>query len=92
MKIPEIPMFEAMSQARARLLAGAAWVDSGLVVVDTLGRGIRPETYSDRFRRLCGVAGVPTIRLHSVRHSLAFWLHALHVTPAATAPALPRVG
>ncbi len=38
--------------------------------------------YSDRFRSLCRAAGVPVIRLHSVRHSLAFWLHSLGVTPA----------
>ncbi|GAA6527948.1 tyrosine-type recombinase/integrase [Intrasporangium sp. DVR] len=75
-------------QAQSRLIAGAAWHDSGLVVVDELGRGPRPEVYSDRFRRLCRAAGVPVIRLHSVRHSLAFWLHSLGVTPADAAALL----
>jgi len=28
---------------------------------------------------------VPVIRLHSVRHNLAFWLHSLGVTPADAA-------
>jgi len=44
--------------------------------------------YSDHFRRLCTAAGVPVIRLHSVRHSLAFWLHSLGVTPADAAALL----
>lgn len=75
------------AQAADRLAAGTAWHDSGLVVVDALGRGLRPEVYSDRFRRLCADAGVPVIRLHSVRHSLAFWLHR-EGTLAADAAAL----
>jgi integrase len=69
-------------QAADRLAAGQAYQDSGLVVVDALGVPVRPEWYSDTFRRLCAGADVPVIRLHSVRHSLAFWLHSLGVTPA----------
>lgn len=78
----------ALRQTEHRLRAGAAWHDSGLVVTDELGRGPRPEVYSDRFRRVCRSAGVPGIRLHSVRHSLAFWLHSLGVTPADAAALL----
>lgn len=76
------------AQAADRLAAGGSWLDSGMVVVDALGMPIRPEAYSDRFHRLCVAAGVPSIRLHSVRHSLAFWLHSLGVTPAAAAALL----
>lgn len=72
-------------QAADRLAAGGAWHDSGLVVVNELGQPLRPERYSDRFKELCIAAGVPVIRLHSVRHSLAFWLHSLGVTPADAA-------
>lgn len=75
-------------QAADRLRAGAAWQDTGLVVVDALGRGLRPEAYSDRFRALASDAGLPSITLHSVRHSLAFWLHSLGVTPADAAALL----
>lgn len=75
-------------QAEDRLAAGAAWTNSGLIVVNTLGHGLRPEVYSDRFRRLCPAAGVPLIKLHSVRHSIAFWLHSLGVTPADAAALL----
>jgi len=75
-------------QARDRLAAGSAWTDTGLVVVDALGTPLRPEVYSDRFRRLCRSHGLPEITLHSVRHSLAFWLHSLGVTPADAAALL----
>jgi integrase len=76
------------AQAQDRLGAGQAWHETGLVLVDQLGRPMRPELYSDRFRRLCKFAGVPSIRLHSVRHSLAFWLHSLGVPPRDAAALL----
>lgn len=72
-------------QMRDRMAAGGAWEDSGLVVVDALGAPLRPERYSDLFREVCRTAGVPSIRLHSVRHSLAFWLHHVGVAPADAA-------
>jgi integrase len=37
---------------------------------------------------LAAAAGVPVIRLHSVRHSLAFWMHHEGVTPADAAALL----
>lgn len=71
------------SQAADRLAAGAAWSDSGgLVYVDAIGRPIRPEAYSDAFRRIAAAAELPPIRLHSLRHSIAFWVHSLGVPPA----------
>jgi len=75
-------------QAADRLRAGGSYADSGLVVVDALGVPVRPEWYSDTFRRLCASAGAPGIRLHSVRHSLAFWLHQVGVAPADAAALL----
>jgi integrase len=75
-------------QAADQLLAGASWRDSGLVVVDELGDPLAPPVYSDRFQRLCASAGVRTINLHSVRHSLAFWLHQIGVAPADAAALL----
>lgn len=55
------------------------------MLVDAAGQPMRPEHNSDRFRRSCKVAGVPGIRLHSVRHSVAFLLHRVGVTPADAA-------
>lgn len=76
------------AQAADRLAAGESWQDSGLVVVDALGRGLSPAIYSRRFPALCREAGVPVIRLHSLRHTLAFYLHALGVAPADAAAIL----
>jgi integrase len=73
------------SQAADRMAAGTAYDDSGLVVVDALGRGVSPGAYSDRFRALCAEAGVPTIRLHEVRHTLALMLHRAGAAPADAA-------
>jgi integrase len=75
-------------QASERRAAGPAYVGSDLVVVNQLGIPVRPEWYSDRFRALCRSAGVPSIRLHGVRHSLAFWLHQAGVAPADAAALL----
>lgn len=75
-------------QAEEKLAAGAAYRDSGYVVVNELGEPLRPELYSDRFRALCKSATVPVIHLHSVRHTLAFMLHRLGVTPGDAAALL----
>jgi integrase len=40
-------------------------------LVDGFGRPIRPELYSDRFRRLCREAELRPIHLHLIRHTLA---------------------
>ena len=75
-------------QAANRLAAGTAWHDTGLVVVNALGRPLLPERWSDMFTALCKEANVPVIHLHSVRHSLAFWLHHIGVAPADAAALL----
>lgn len=58
---------------------------SGLVGVDAFGKPIRPEHYSDRFRALTVEAGLPVIRLHAVRHSLALRLNDQGVRPSDAA-------
>lgn len=56
-------------QATERQLAGGAYEDTGLVVVDELGRPLRLERYGDAFRRHARDAGLPDIRLHDARHT-----------------------
>lgn len=60
-----------VQQAAERLALGSGYPDTGYVVVDQVGRPPRPEWYSDRFRALCRTAGVPVIRLHATRHTVA---------------------
>jgi integrase len=45
------------------------------VVVDEIGRPLRPEHYSDRFRELAKAAGLPVIRLHDARHTCGTLMH-----------------
>jgi len=45
------------------------------VLLDVLGFPVRPEAYSDRFAGLCREEGVPVVRLHSARHTIALMLH-----------------
>lgn len=56
-------------QAAEKLAAGAAYTDSGWVVVDELGAPVHPEWYSDGFERLAKEAGLPRIVLHGARHT-----------------------
>lgn len=58
-------------QAADRLALGAGYLETGLLLVDPLGKPVRPELYSDRFRRLSAQAGLRVIHLHLVRHTLA---------------------
>lgn len=78
----------SVDQLEARERAGDAWTETGLVLVDELGVGIRPERYSDRFRVIAKSARLPSIVLHALRHSLAFRLHHRNIAPADAAALL----
>jgi integrase len=63
-------------QSQERLMAGSAYDDCGLVVVNALGTPVKPRWYSDTFKMLSAQAGVPVARLHDARH--AYGSHLLH--------------
>jgi integrase len=50
-----------------------------------MGRPEHPERYSERFRGLGAEAGLPAIRLHALRHSMAAWLDGIGVARSAGA-------
>jgi integrase len=85
-----VPLLRALKarQAAERLAAGAAYTETGLVPVNAVGEPVRPELYSDRFRELCREAGLPVVRLHSIRDTLATKLEDLGVPPASAASLL----
>jgi integrase len=58
-------------QLEERLLVGPAWTDSGYVFVDELGVPYHPGRLSELFGRSCRAVGVPPIRLHDLRHTMA---------------------
>jgi len=60
------------AQALRSLWLAQGRPETGLVICDAVGRPVAPDTYSARFRALCGAAGLPVLRsIHNVRHSLA---------------------
>jgi integrase len=67
-------------QNEARLAAGPAWDDQGWVFCNTVGRPIEVGNLIHRsFRPLLAKAGLPTIRFHDLRHSVASLLLLLEV-------------
>jgi integrase len=58
-------------QAEARLRAGRAWEDRGLVFCNAEGRPANASTLSHRFRDLLERNGLPRVRFHDVRHGFA---------------------
>jgi integrase len=68
-------------QAAERLSWGADYTDSGLFITNEDGRPMHPETLSGLFVRQAKRAGLPPIRLHDLRHSVASILLAQGVHP-----------
>lgn len=58
-------------QRRERLAAGSLWTDSGYVFVDELGVPYHPQRLRTLFEKACNAVGVPAIRLHDLRHTMA---------------------
>lgn len=58
------------------------------VVLDPLGRPMRPEVLSDAFQRVAKRAGLPKIKMHAVRHSIATDLAADPTVPDIAAATL----
>ncbi|MCU1490248.1 MAG: integrase family protein [Acidimicrobiaceae bacterium] len=64
-------------QAEERLRAGEAWQDSGLVFVDELGVPYHPDRLTRMLAAKAKAAGLPTVKLHALRHG-----HATHALEA----------
>ena len=58
-------------QTVERVAAGPGWSNSGYVFVDELGLPYHPEKMLNMFHAESERAGVPRIRLHDVRHTMA---------------------
>jgi integrase len=60
-----------VGQLAERLAADVAWQDTGAVFVALDGRELHPKSVSNGFTEHAHTSGLPTIRLHDVRHSYA---------------------
>ena len=58
-------------QAQARLQAGIAWENSGLVFTDDLGHHLAFATVLKNFKAVVASIGLPQVRFHDLRHSYA---------------------
>ena len=58
-------------QVEQRLLVGPDFRDHGLVFAHPDGQPLNPEYVSRRFQRLVRAAGLPSVRLHDLRHTHA---------------------
>ena len=58
-------------QAEERLAAGPAWSEDNLVFCTELGEPQHPDRFTRAFGAATRRAGVPTIRLHDLRHTWA---------------------
>jgi integrase len=70
-------------QLKERMAWGPAWQDSGYVFTTEDGRVLHPQRVTLIFKRLGQQAGLPSIRLHDLRHTAA--------TLALTAGIHPKV-
>lgn len=68
-----------IQQLEARLQAGAAWEDHGLVFCTKRGRFIDPTYMLVMFKKLLSQIGLPRMRFHDLRHSAATLLLAMGV-------------
>jgi integrase len=58
-------------QRKERLLLGPAWTDSGYLFVDEVGVPYHPQKFTVLFAEAVAKSGVPKIRLHDTRHTMA---------------------
>ena len=62
-------------QKKNRAFLGEAYVDSGYICVAADGTPLTPNAVSMHFRRMIKKSGLPYIRFHDLRHSVATLLH-----------------
>ena len=53
------------------MMAGPAWKDTGLVFTNEFGRYISYRAIYDSFKRAVKQIGIPTARIHDLRHPYA---------------------
>ena len=68
-------------QAEERLMLGPAYEDYGLVFCQPDGRPIDPRNFNRQFCRVLQEAGLPHIRVHDSRHTLATLLLEQGISP-----------
>lgn len=68
-------------QLKSRLAAGRNWRNAGLVFTTGIGTPFEPSNLTKAFKTLLADAGLPSIRLHDLRHTAATLLLMQGVSP-----------
>ncbi len=68
-------------QLEARLLAGQRWQEGGLVFSTPIGTPLDGRNVTREFKDMLATEGLPTIRIHDLRHSCATLLLVQGVSP-----------
>jgi integrase len=72
--------------------AGDAWADSGFEFTNPDGTPLHPAAVTDMFEQIAYLAGLPSIRLHDLRHGAATLLQVSRIAPAATFSGIRECG
>ncbi len=68
-------------QLEAKLQAGPAWQERDLVFCTAFGTPLNPNWVLGRFKKLLARAGLPNMRFHDLRHSIATLLLSMGIHP-----------
>lgn len=68
-------------QLEAKLQAGPAWTDNDLLFCTAFGTPLNPNYVLERFKKLLKKAGLPDMRFHDMRHSVATILLSMGTKP-----------
>lgn len=70
-----------IKQLETKLQMGEVWKEHDLVFCTSLGTPLNPNRALELFKRLLKKAGLPDMRLHELRHSIATILLSMGVHP-----------
>lgn len=74
---------ERSRQDERRAFATDAWIESGYVFTDELGAPLSPMALTNAFSYIAEKAGLPTTRMHNLRHTAATFILSAGGNPAS---------
>lgn len=74
---------ERKRRDKRRASAGDAWAETGHVFADELGNALSPMALTNAFYRCAKIAGLPSTRMHDLRHTAATFILSAGANPAA---------
>jgi integrase len=69
--LPAHRLAHRSQQEEERLLAGSRWEDSDFVFTSGIGTPSEPRNLQRAFDQIVAIAGLPTVRIHDLRHTAA---------------------